>query len=119
MYTINIKQDSPPADVAVANMLREIELCKLAKTNAIKIIHGYGSHGVGGLIKQEAIKALKQLKAKKQILDFISGEKFSQSNKYYKKLIEEYPELILDSDLYPPNSGLTIVLIKLGGFGNI
>lgn len=119
MYTINIKQDNPPTDVAVANMLQEIELCTISGTKAIKIVHGYGSHGVGGLIKQEAIKALRTLRSKKKILDFIPGEKFSVNNKYYKKLSQEYPEIILDGDLYPPNFGLTIVLIKLGGFGNI
>ena len=119
MYTINIKQDSPPADVAVAQMLQEIELCKLTGHKAIKIVHGYGSHGVGGLIKQEAVKALRTLRSKKQILDFIPGEKFSTNIKYYKKLSQEYPEIILDHDLYPPNFGLTIVLIQLGGFGNI
>ena len=119
MHTINIKLDNPPADVAVANLQQEIELCSLAKIDVIKVIHGYGSHGKGGLIKTEIKKLLKTLKAKKKIIDFIPGEHFSQSLKYYKKLVEVYPEIILDSDLYPPNFGLTLVILKLGGFGNI
>ena len=119
LQTINIKQDNPPADVAVANLIQEINLAKLSHEGAIKVIHGYGSHGVGGLIKQQAHSALKDLRHKKLILDYIPGEQFSPNNKYYKKLIETYPELILDKDLYPPNSGVTLVLIRLGGFGNI
>ena len=119
LYTINIKLDNPPADVAIAYLTQEIELAKLSHYDAIKVIHGYGSHGKGGLIKQEAHKALNNLKHKKLILDYIPGEQFSVNNKYYKKLIEVYPELILDKDMYPPNSGVTLVLIRLGGFGNI
>ena len=119
MKTINIKLDNPPVDVAVANMITELELCKLENIDIVKIIHGYGSHGVGGLIKLEAIKALKNMRNKKQILDFIPGEQFSTNNKYYKKLIELYPELILNYNTFQPNSGITIVIFKLGGFGNI
>jgi len=118
MKTINIKLDNPPADVAVAEMVKEIELAKLEGVEVLKIVHGYGSHGVGGLIKQEALKKLKSMRSKKQILDFVPGEQFCDSIKYYKKLIQVYPELILDSEIRL-NSGATLVILKLGGFGNI
>lgn len=110
--TINIKQDYPPADVAVA--LMEIEIERLAKTEtlALKVIHGYGSHGVGGEIKKQAHLRLGQLKRKGLILDFIPAEQFgilARQNKYIEQNLEE---LIFDPDLSNYNNGITIVFLK-------
>ena len=66
--TINIKNGFPPADVAVANMEIEIDALTFAGKKAVKVIHGYGSHGVGGEIKKQAHARLVELKKEKKIL---------------------------------------------------
>ena len=66
--TLNIKQDFPPADVAVANLEIEIERLTGSQTKAIKVIHGYGSHGVGGEIKRQLMHRLAELKKFGKIL---------------------------------------------------
>ena len=43
IVTLNIKSEFPPADVAVANLLIEIERLANTEVGAIKVIHGYGS----------------------------------------------------------------------------
>lgn len=111
IYTINIKQGFPPADVAVAEALKEIDVQKLLGAKVIKIIHGHGSHGKGGLIKHELHKALGEYKHKKIIKDFVKGENFTPSSKYYNYIISACPEIIVDNDLRNPNFGITIILL--------
>lgn len=110
--TINIKEGFPPSDVAVANMEIEIEALSKTETKALKVVHGYGSHGVGGEIKRLAHKRLAELKKKKVIFDFIPGEHFGelQKNSYY--IFENFPEFLIDSDLQNYNSGVTVVILK-------
>lgn len=49
---INIKSNMPPAYLASVNLEIEIERLTKSDTKLIKVIHGYGSHGVGGEIKK-------------------------------------------------------------------
>ena len=110
--TINIKQDYPPADVAVALMEIEIERLEKTQTLALKVIHGYGSHGVGGEIKRQTHIRLKQLKRKGLILDFIPAEQFGILARQNKYIEQNLAELIFDPDLSNYNNGITIVLLK-------
>ena len=111
IYTINIKQDFPPADVAVANAIREIEIQKTAGNKILKIIHGHGSHAKGGLIKQELHKALLISKRKHLIKDFIKGENFTSKHPLYDDIVHLAPEIVVDNDLRTINMGITIILI--------
>ena len=110
--TINIKEGYPPSDVAVANMEIEIEAISGSEAKVLKIVHGYGSHGIGGEIKKLAHSRLTELKKMKKILDFIPGERFGEEQKNSLFIIKNYPELILDEDLKNYNSGITLVFLK-------
>lgn len=110
--TINIKEGFPPSDVAVANMEIAIEAYSKTDTKVLKVIHGYGSHGVGGEIRILARQRLEELKKFHKIADYVPGEKFGQNLKNSDFIIENFPELILDSDLKNYNSGLTLVFLK-------
>ena len=50
---INAKQDFPNSSYAVFLVEQEIELSEKLGVNALVVIHGYGSHGTGGVIKKE------------------------------------------------------------------
>lgn len=108
---IDVKSDMQTCLMAVAQLEIEIDACKLGEYNTLKVIHGYGSHGVGGAIKQEIHKKLKQMKSQKKIFDYIPCEKWTPNNPIRKKAIDRCDELLADSDLRMLNSGVTIVLI--------
>ncbi len=110
--TINIKDGFPPSDVAVANMEIAIDGYKHTETCVLKVIHGYGSHGVGGEIKKLVHERLTLLKKAHKIFDFIPGERFGEAQKSSYFIITNFPELILDSDLRNYNSGITLVFLK-------
>ena len=110
--TLNIKEGFPPSDVAVANLEIAIDVFMKSDTRLIKVVHGYGSHGVGGEIKKLAHERLQILKKHKKILDFIPGEKFGEEQKSGEFIVNNFPELILDADLKNYNSGITLVFLK-------
>lgn len=109
---LNIKQDMPPSDVAIATLLIEIETLKNSEYGAIKVIHGYGSHGKGGIIRQECRLKLEQLKKQKKIKDYVAGESWGKWAIDNFNVVQNFPQLILESDMQGYNSGVTIVFLK-------
>ncbi|MBQ0017396.1 MAG: hypothetical protein KBT30_02045 [Clostridiales bacterium] len=112
VLTLNIKEDMPPADVAVARLEIEIEAYTKTDVGVIKVIHGYGSHGTGGEIKKLLHNRLNQLKKHGKIKDFIPGEKWSDIVIENKGFVIDFPDLILDSDLKNYNNGITLVFLR-------
>ena len=92
--TINIKDDYPPADVAVAQMEIEIERLAFSDTLALKVIHGYGSHGVGGEIKRQVHSRLNLLKRQGRIKDFIPAEQFGFLARQQEYIVNNLFELL-------------------------
>ena len=111
MFTVNLKQDSPSVELAIANMEIEIEIAKKCGIGIIKFIHGYGSHGVGGAIMIAVRNRLRDLKKQKQIKDYFSGEEWDISNAKRFELISSVSNLYGDEDLNHTNPGITFVVI--------
>lgn len=110
MITVDIKSDKPLVSVANSRLLNSIRVYKNEKV--IKIIHGYGSSGVGGKIKQMVHQTLDTLKSAHQIQDYIPGEALV-SFMGYADVIQKYKHLIIqDSDYKKGNDGITYVFIK-------
>ena len=112
MLELNIKLNNPPADVAVANMLIEVERLAQFGEPLLKIVHGYGSNNIGGTIKKQALQKLAALKRQNKIAGFFPCEQLNTTTEEYKTLIKKYPELILDPDLLNKNPGITLILLK-------
>lgn len=48
IITLNIKSDMPTVEEARKRLLTELQRAKAKGAKAMKLIHGYGSSGVGG-----------------------------------------------------------------------
>ena len=110
--TINIKDNMQAVDVAIAEFLIALESAKKQKTKALKIVHGYGSHGVGGKILLELKRILPQMKRRGEIKDYISGADWKYSNpKVFDFITNVAPDAARDEDMNKANIGVTIVVI--------
>ena len=107
----NLEKGMPSLEAARKNLLMILETEKRRGTKAIKIIHGYGSSGKGGVLKQGLRQLLLSKKNEGNIKDLINGENFLFSNAMTNTLIK-YPGLMSDSDFNRANSGITIILIS-------
>ncbi len=108
--TINLKEDLPTVALALATLEIEIGVAKLEGIQALKVIHGYGSHGVGGEIKKALRIWLINSKRKKLIRDFVKGEQWLGSATA-EKIKKACPEVLGDSELFYANPGVTILLL--------
>lgn len=79
---------------------------------AVKIIHGYGSHGVGGVLRVGLRRELVKMQTNNRIKCFIEGEELNLSSEVNRKILQEYPMIEHDPKLYGFNEGITIVIIS-------
>lgn len=108
---INVKNNFPTVDYALYLIDQEIKYSKATGNKSIVVIHGYGSSGKGGVIKEEIKKYLPELKKKKIIVDHVHGENWGDSNPSKLKICELCPDLILQENLQSLNSGVTVILV--------
>ena len=108
---INLKENSPTVEQAIAIFEINITACKLEGVKVLKVIHGYGSHGVGGTICCSLRKKLAQLKKSKLIRDFLLGQEWDMSNEKCINILTNLKDCYLDEDLGKSNPGITIVIL--------
>ena len=111
LITIDIKSEKQTVAEAIAQFLVELEAYKKGGFKVMKVIHGYGSHGVGGAIRVAFLKKCQELKSRKIIEDFTCCDKWVDKNVVKKIAINYCPDLLADSELYHINSGCSIVIL--------
>ncbi|HEY1731175.1 MAG TPA: Smr/MutS family protein [Terriglobales bacterium] len=109
--TVILKDGMPSVEQARARMSGEIHAARQAGIKVLKIVHGYGSTGVGGDLRIALQSTLRQMAAKKEIRDCIYGENWRKGDERTWELLKQMPELKSDSDLGRGNKGTTIVLL--------
>jgi hypothetical protein len=108
---INVKKDFPTIDYALYLIDQEIKFSKATGNRAIVVIHGYGSSGKGGVIKEAIKNYLPDLKRKRVIIDYVHGENWGETNPIRQKICEACPDLILQENLQSLNSGVTVIFV--------
>ena len=110
--TYNVEAGLPALDEARRLVIEEIKRAKREGVKVLKVIHGYGSSGKGGVLCAELRKSFRLRKKEGVIKDSIAGEDFSIFNETVLDLLEAVPELRGDPDLGATNEGVTILWLK-------
>jgi hypothetical protein len=110
--TFNVEAGMPTLDDARRMVIGEIKRAKRDGTGVLKVIHGWGSSGKGGVLCSGLRKSFALRKKEKVIKDFINGEDFSIFNQTTLSLLEAVPELRGDPDLNATNEGVTILWLR-------
>ncbi len=109
---VNLEEGRPTARQMEHHLERELHIARQDGTNLLKLIHGYGSKGVGGVLRDACRARLAREKSAGKIGDFIAGEDFRISDETTWSLLKRAPELKQDRDLGRGNKGITIVVIR-------
>lgn len=112
LYTINIEAGRPVLEEARKRLSTELENAVRRRAKAVKIIHGYGSSGVGGTLRTGIRQSLLLRKRDGRIKEIIFGENWGPFNPQAAELLERYPVLKGDSDYGRDNAGITIIILK-------
>ena len=109
MQIINIESGMPTVEEAREKLKTQLLKAKQDNKKLIKIIHGYGSSGKGGILKGAIRKSLIHRRKEGLVKTIIWGEYFSKDKQETKELLKRHPELKNDKDLDRMNEGITIV----------
>jgi hypothetical protein len=108
---INLEEDRPSVNVGLLRLDRALVAARAEGVPLLKLIHGYGSSGVGGRLREEVWKALDRFKRNGFISDFIAGEDFRLSNESSWELVKRDRSIKEDRDFGRANRGITIVVL--------
>ena len=109
--TVILKEGMPSVEQARARLRGEIQNAQQSGVKVLKVVHGYGSSGVGGDLRIALQATLRQMVTAREIRECIYGENWRTSNERTWTLLKQMPELKGDSDLGKGNKGMTIVLL--------
>lgn len=109
---LNIELGRPILRIGLTRLSNGIETFKRQKIKVIKVIHGYGSSGEGGILRTGIRRELQKYLRSDFIKDFILGEDFRADNRIITHYLESYPYMTSDHDFGKENIGITIVIIK-------
>jgi hypothetical protein len=108
---INIKRDWPTVEVAQERLKDEIARARRNNVKVLKIIHGYGSTGKGGILREELRDQLTAMKKSGSVRQVVYGENFSMFDQDTAGLTGQYPELLKDRDYNRSNKGVTLIAL--------
>lgn len=111
LKTVNLEVGMPTVPQARARLTSEIQSARQASFSALKIVHGYGSSGVGGDLRIALQATLAQMTEARQVNGYIFGENWRKSDDRSWTLLKRFPELKYDSDFGKGNKGITIVIL--------
>ncbi|MBZ0263519.1 Smr/MutS family protein [bacterium] len=110
---VNLKQDLPTVEEALRMFDSALSSARYEGVKVLKIIHGYGSTGVGGKIKQALRRKLNRMVAEGALVAAVSGEDHFYDHPIGRRLLHNYNSLKTDSDTKNKNPGVTYVVLSM------
>ena len=108
---LNLEAGLPDVNEARSRLRRGLDACRREGRRIVKVIHGYGSTGVGGRLREALRGSLYQRKREGAIRDFIIGEEFHDFCPTTVSWVQQCPVLARDYDFERANKGITIILL--------
>ena len=107
--TINLKQNMPTVAGALAKLKRELNEAKAERRKLVRLVHGYGSTGVGGEIRVAVRRQLQSMLSAKKITSFLPGDDYSERTNSGGALISRHYVLRSTLKADQNNPGITFV----------
>lgn len=108
---VNLKDEEISVELALAMVEIEIEQAKKEGNVALKVLHGYGSHGRGGVIAMELRRTLSLWKKQGLITNYFGGDKWNMFDECSQRILLKDKSIYNDSDISSSNPGITIIEI--------
>lgn len=108
---INLERGKPLVQQALDRLESELATSRTLGCKVLTLIHGYGSSGIGGAIKEAVLRQLHYLEHQGRIKTIIPGERFEGRSGRGRQLLRQYSFLAEHRDLNRANPGITVVIL--------
>ncbi len=109
VLTVNLEAGRPDAATAVHRLEAELMGARTIGARVVRVIHGYGSSGRGGRIRDEVRRHLPALRRRGLIRGFVAGEDWAETGEEGRELLARVPALRDDLRTDRYNPGITLV----------
>lgn len=106
---VNLEKNMPTVAQALDLLEKELQLATFHSSKVLLVIHGYGSSGTGGAIKDAVRRRLALLMDKGEINDYLKGEDLSRRSGHCRHLIRRFP--FLGEYIQRANPGVSLVVV--------
>ncbi len=106
---INIKEGHPTVDEAMARLEADLLRARQAGVRVVRLIHGWGSGGTGGRIREACRGYLGRQLRSRQIRGFVPGDDYSATTAAGRGLMSRHPDLRKCERSDAGNPGITFV----------
>src|SRR5450631_35980 len=110
VQTANLEDGMPTVPQALARLSTELRKARERNIKALKIVHGYGSSGVGGDLRIAIQSTLRQMVDRGEIHACIFGENWRKGDEEAWSLVNRFPSMKEDHDFGRGNKGITLVV---------
>lgn len=107
--TVNIKADMPSADGAWKHLHATLQGARVRGVRFLKVVHGYGSSGVGGAIRRKVRSGARKLVGAGGLKGVVFGEDWGPFSADARAWGDVEPGLRADPDYGRGNEGITLL----------
>ena len=105
----NLEAGLPTAGQALERLERTLREARSCGAKVVRVIHGYGSTGRGGKIRDAVRRELGRKLARGEVRAVVHGENYSSTTNVGRDLISRFKELKTTERSDSSNPGLTII----------
>jgi hypothetical protein len=109
LRTVNIEAGMPSVDEGLRRLEGELMRARQSGIRVVRVIHGWGSTGTGGALRDACRAFLKGKLVTRQIANIIHGEDYSRTTNAGRDLMNRCAELRSSERSDNQNPGITFV----------
>ena len=107
----NLEAGLPTVEQALERLERDLREARACGAKVMRVIHGYGSSGRGGKIRDAVRRELGRKLARGEVKDVTPGENYSSTTNAGRDFLARFKELKTTERSDNSNHGLTIIEI--------
>ena len=109
VISANLENGLPTVDQALERFRRRLREASASGAKVLKVIHGYGSTGRGGKIRDAVRRELGRMLARGEVASVVPGEEYSSATLAGRDLLERFKELKATERSDSMNPGITLI----------
>ena len=109
VITVNLEEGLPTVEQALSRLDTALLRARDSGVTLLRLIHGYGSSGVGGRLREAVRIQLNYLRRSGRVRLVVPGEEYASRTAETKRLMKRYPVLMRCERTDSRNPGITFV----------